>query len=174
MAIDQYQFESTLLLIVKDMILSRCDVDIAIGHLLDRENLDEDDPALWSELRYSVQRLWHLFIVAGHASPPELLTLVVRLGVLREIRPKVQTEWLGVEAPTRPEIGISNLLKQLQAYDRGGDGKWWRLYTRCNRTRTIRPGSFSYSYSESVSIPYDKAPDSIGGIRSCKYIANIV
>lgn len=125
----QLQFETVLLQVLKSTLSESCHIDIAIEAYLAVEGIDEDDPALWSDLHHGCHGLFRLMIVDGGLSAPEALKLLARMGVLRDLHGVISVEWFGNGEPSRSDIAIRSFLQSLRFSAPDEWTRWWRLYT---------------------------------------------
>jgi len=130
MPIGQYEFGTALLHTLRDAVANGRHIDVAIDDYLAVENIDEDDPGLWSDLHHGCHRLHRLIVTDAGRSAPGALKLLVRLGALRDIHGEASREWFGDGAPSRPDIAIRNLLQTLRQNTPEEGLFLWRLYTR--------------------------------------------
>ncbi|TNC98349.1 MAG: hypothetical protein FD119_491 [Stygiobacter sp.] len=130
MPIGQYEFGTALLHTLRDAVANGRHIDEAIDDYLTVENIDEDDPGLWSDLHHGCHRLHRLIVTDAGKPAPDALKLLVRLGALRDIHGETSGEWFGDGAPSRPDIAIRNLLQTLRQNTPEEGLFLWRLYTR--------------------------------------------
>ena len=129
MPVSQFRFETALLHVLKGVIGSGRHMDAVIGDDLVGEDIDDDDPGLWSDLRHGGDRLFQLIVAESRKPLPEALKLLVRLGVLRDLHGGASEEWCGDGEPSRPDIAIRNFLRTLRQHDPEEGLRLWRLYT---------------------------------------------
>jgi len=131
MPVGQYEFGTALLHTLREAIANNHHIDVAIDDYLAVENIDEDDPGLWSDLHHGCHRLHRLIVTDAGKSAPDMLKLLVRLGALRDIHGEASGEWLGgADTPSRPDSAIRNLLQTLRQNTPEEGLFLWRLYTR--------------------------------------------
>ncbi len=130
MPVDQYEFGTALLHTLREAIANDHHIDVAIDDYLAVENIDEDDPGLWSDLHHGCHRLYRLIVTDADRSAPDALRLLVRLGALRDIHGEASREWFGDGPPSRPDVAIRNLLQTLRQNAPEEGLFLWRLYTR--------------------------------------------
>lgn len=130
MPVGQYEFGTALLHTLREAIANDHHIDVAIDDYLTVENIDEDDPGLWSDLHHGCHRLHRLIVTDAGKPAPDALKLLVRLGALRDIHGEASREWVDDGAPSRPDIAIRNLLQTLRQSTPEEGLFLWRLYTR--------------------------------------------
>lgn len=146
MPVGQYEFGTALLHALKNAIVSGRHIDVAIDDYLTVENIDENDPGLWSDLRHGCHRLHRLIVTDAGRSAPDVLKLLVRLGALRDIHGEASREWFGDGAPSRADIAIRNLLQTLRQNTPEEGLFLWRLYTR------LKPVSGQVTFTTDMAV----------------------
>ncbi len=129
MPISQFRFETALLDVLKGAVGNGRHIDAAIDDYLAVENIDDDDPGLWSDLHHGCHRFYHLIVAESQRPLPEALKLLARLGVLRDLHGGASEEWFGDGEPSRSDIAIRNFLHTLRQSAPEEGLRLWRLYT---------------------------------------------